>query len=554
MMVDENCRAVDEQKRRPWYRLHRSTAVVLLLVVGAMVLVNVPGRRRVTKFRPFHRYLTIDEELHHGWPSVYLRREYVWPIFVSSQRQFWSLRTGVIEFRLAAMLFDVLIALLVTIVVAGLWQWRRSQRRRLLQLHLSDMLVIMLIWACLLGWICHLYRSDQRQQRGIAQLELSCYRPRDRDDSPWMLNMGAYAQSHAESTLPDWLVELGGPIPRWETVVGLRLNTVGFDDETLAQLEDFPDVKYLSLAADFTDEGLRHLKHLRRLKWLEPQGTMGDEGLAHLKGLTRLEHLDLRSTRVTDTGMEYVAGLKNLRSLSLPSDITDKGFVHVARLTNLETLILDITKIDDDGLKHLGNLTRLKSVSLPWQVTGAGLVHLKRLANLRDLVVPEKTSDDDLEHVAHLHRLKLLYLSGRPIGDEGLRHVRSLTRLEELHLGYTEVTAVGLERLGQLHQLRKLDLAGPQTSDAFLVRLQAMRNLEELDLRETQVTDSGLRHLARLTELKSLELASTPVGDAGVVHLRALRNLESLGLWNTKVTAEGVRKLKQALPNCQVVR
>ena len=92
MMVEEDCGAVDRQKRRPWYRLHRSTAVVLLLVSGAMVLVNVPGHRRVTKFRPFHRYLTIDEEFHHGWPLVYLRRECVWPIFVRSHWPFWSLR------------------------------------------------------------------------------------------------------------------------------------------------------------------------------------------------------------------------------------------------------------------------------------------------------------------------------------------------------------------------------------------------------------------------------------------------------------------------------
>ena len=54
--------------------------------------------------------------------------------------------------------------------------------------------------------------------------------------------------------------------------------------------------------------------------------------------------------------------------------------------------------------------------------------------------------------------------------------------------------------------------------------------------------------------LEVLYLSGTHVTDKGLRHLHALGNLRRLALRNNNVTAAGIGRLKQALPNCIVLR
>ncbi len=98
-----------------------------------------------------------------------------------------------------------------------------------------------------------------------------------------------------------------------------------------------------------------------------------------------------------------------------------------------------------------------------------------------------------------------------------------------------------------------LDLSDTEVGDAGLIHLSSAQNLVVLDLTNTQVTDAGLVHLKALTKLEHLYLDNTQVTDAGLAHLQGLNNLESLLLNGTQVTDAGAGKLRQALPDCDIL-
>ncbi len=144
-----------------------------------------------------------------------------------------------------------------------------------------------------------------------------------------------------------------------------------------------------------------------------------------------------------------------------------------------------------------------------------------RLAALRELgSVIELNRDGDVVVVD---------LSVAKAGDSDLRLLKDLTKLEQLNLRGSQVTDAGLEQLKVLAALKLLDLG------------------------KTNVTDAGLVHLKQMTHLEYLLLGHTKITDAGLVHLQELTNLQGLSLIRTEITEEGVKKLRQSLPDCQIV-
>ena len=97
-------------------------------------------------------------------------------------------------------------------------------------------------------------------------------------------------------------------------------------------------------------------------------------------------------------------------------------------------------------------------------------------------------------------------------------------------------------------------LTGTPVTDAGLEHLRGLTQLRFLSLDSTPVTDAGLEHLRGLTQLQGLYLSSTRVTDAGLAHLRGLTQLEVLYLISTRVTDAGVNELKKALPKVRIQR
>ena len=173
----------------------------------------------------------------------------------------------------------------------------------------------------------------------------------------------------------------------------------------------------------------------------------------------------------------------------------------------------------------------------------------------KKLIVTPDTSDAQFaQQVKGQTELEVLDLRESKLTDAGLAHVAALANLKWLNLDGVGVTDSGLENLKNLSSLEKLVLSNTAVTDAGLIHLHGLANLESLDLDGTTVTDAGLAHLVSLSKLRALSLIDTAVTDGGLDHLAGLPGLESAALLGTEVTESGVASLKQALPDCVVIR
>ena len=121
------------------------------------------------------------------------------------------------------------------------------------------------------------------------------------------------------------------------------------------------------------------------------------------------------------------------------------------------------------------------------------------------------------------------------------------------HLSGNAIDDAGLVHLPAVQNLRWLNLRGTKITDAGLVSVGQCGLLTRLHLEKTAIGDAGLEHLKPLQQLEYLNLYGTAVTDAGLVHLAELKALKKVYLWQTQVTPEGAAKLREALPECEVV-
>lgn len=121
----------------------------------------------------------------------------------------------------------------------------------------------------------------------------------------------------------------------------------------------------------------------------------------------------------------------------------------------------------------------------------------------------------------------------------------------------TGVGACSDENVEALLEIREnitqLDLARTKVTDGALRFVGQMPRLTRLDLRHTGMTDASLEQLAGCKDLVSLNLFGTAVTDAAVPKLVQLKSLQSLYVSDTKVSPDGLAKLREALPDTEVV-
>jgi WD40 repeat protein len=118
----------------------------------------------------------------------------------------------------------------------------------------------------------------------------------------------------------------------------------------------------------------------------------------------------------------------------------------------------------------------------------------------------------------------------------------------------TKVTDADLKDVKYLKSLQTLNLGVTRATDACLEELKGLKALQALQVPLTQVTDKGLEQLKGHHGLQILNLAGTRVTNAGLEHLKGLGKLRLLDLTGTHVTDVGATRIRQALPQCRVVK
>lgn len=97
------------------------------------------------------------------------------------------------------------------------------------------------------------------------------------------------------------------------------------------------------------------------------------------------------------------------------------------------------------------------------------------------------------------------------------------------------------------------DLSATKITDKSVALLKDAQYLKMLRLGETQIGDGAMKAIAELPAVESLNLFGTKVTDAGVMELAKAKSLKRVYLWQTGVTEEAITKLKEQLPEVEVI-
>jgi Leucine-rich repeat (LRR) protein len=174
-------------------------------------------------------------------------------------------------------------------------------------------------------------------------------------------------------------------------------------------------------------------------------------------------------------------------------------------------------------------------------------IHNMRNPSAIDFTARALAAIDDLPD------LRILEFSDNPkIDDASLAHLAHLSRLRILYLYRTHVTGAGLSQLIGCRNLWYLHLDRTPLDDRGLVQISRLTNLRSLYLNNTKITDNGLTPLALLTSLDRLRVNYTDVSDSGLDRLAKITSLKDLDVFGTNVTSVGIRRIQQALPKCSV--
>ncbi|QDV19526.1 Leucine Rich repeats (2 copies) [Gimesia panareensis] len=174
---------------------------------------------------------------------------------------------------------------------------------------------------------------------------------------------------------------------------------------------------------------------------------------------------------------------------------------------------------------------------------------------LGDIYVVELTNKNVDDHDLSIFKqpcaneITYLSLNGTQVTDEGISKLASLHRLDDLDLGYTNISGNGFAKL-EFESLKKLSLRGCEKLTIIgFKEIIKCRNLEKLNLIESNIDDLFLSEIAKLPKLKTLWADCTKITNDGLPFLNGMTQLISFSSRETAVTREGMLQLLQHLPD-----
>jgi len=344
------------EKRRPWYRLHISTLLVLIVAASVLVLVVVPGDFEDMVFLNTGAFFTEQGSVEHGWPGVYLRRVTGYQSSGPPRpelgipwltKEAWEFSGEEREFRPATLAMDVAAAVAILAALGAAVEWRRRRHHRAWQFSLGEVLLLTLFVAGVLGWWQYNRRCFQREKELMA-ISRAEYDVR--------------GDGQMKCRGPVWLRKLAGAgnLKAFHRVTEVSLRDAQCSDEQISQ--SFQEIRSLLACPEslhlrskyLTDAGLAHLAEFPHLRSLTIDSRrVTDAGLEHVAGLHGLEELRLLGCRITDQGLKPLSQLKDLRSLTfVVTDLDGSGLVYLAELKKLESLVLINTPVSDKSVEE----------------------------------------------------------------------------------------------------------------------------------------------------------------------------------------------------------
>ena len=340
--------------KRPWYRLHVSTWMVIVIVAGFLAIIVIPGEFNGLTGRVSSSGFEEGENFLHGWPWVYLDRFEIvntasynpdineanppwripraWKCYSSAESS---------KFTLSCLIFDLLVGATGILTIAFLFEWRRRYRNRLFQFTLRELLMLMLVTALVFSW----WRVHHNQRIREQEIVKSC---------------------------PDGLTWVDG-------YRGPQLLEKFFGTGMLDDFYVFTGFEYTIADQSKNDEIYSLLGDVHEMESIIGHWSITDRNLSQLSALKKLQQLQAGGSAITDSGMETIAHFPKLTGLYLwNTQITSRGIRYLESTPLLERLDLTNAPIDDDAIETLGSLKRLTCLDISGtKITEKGCEKLK---------------------------------------------------------------------------------------------------------------------------------------------------------------------------------
>ncbi len=265
----------------------------------------------------------------------------------------------------------------------------------------------------------------------------------------------------------------------------------------------------------------------------------------------------LECSQVTDKGLLYLENTLEVEQLSLVRvPITDAGLAPLARLVNLADLNLTETSVKGIGLSQVASTKLRKLTVFGPAVTAEGMSTLASLSNLQELELNcQDISLVDMPYLAKLSNLETLHSNQTPVGEGGLESLRGLTRLRILKLSSPDVSDASIGAMNTLESLEEVEISRAVITNEGLASL-ALPKLKWLSINGCRgITDAGLANLAGMPELEVLMATQSGISGEDFTGLRVVPKLREIYIFGSqfKGNDESIQRLKEILPNCEVV-
>lgn len=153
-------------------------------------------------------------------------------------------------------------------------------------------------------------------------------------------------------------------------------------------------------------------------------------------------------------------------------------------------------------------------------------------------------SDAGLAHFANCSKLKVLALNHTSITEKGLAALGPLPELQNLDVGWTQLSGAGILR--SYPNLKVLNL-GPALEDEGLAQLAGLSGLTHLNLvgRKGEFTAKGVANFRSCKKLQHLALSWNAGSDDVMAEIKNWPALTNLSLNSAAVTDKGLQQLKE---------
>jgi hypothetical protein len=319
---------ITDRDFRPWYRIHRSTFVVLVLVGACLVFINIPGDPDSIK----------SNEFQHGWPYHYFKR-------VGAAHSFWSFSGTRGMFYLDALLLNAAAALCIVALVACICELWIRQNGCLFRFGIKSLLALTALFAVVMGVGVRDVHRSYRQQQALHELA----------------KLGSVT-TYRQVRKYDWLRSLFGA-DFHGTIYGLELTSTQPIDR-LPDLRGLDDVYRISLEMVSVPENIAQLAELRSLKHVGVSLTSIDKddipGLTTLTKTPQLGYLYLYGDKFDDDAIFGISPDAEIHMLGIESSkITSKSLTRLSQLNSLEHLSLHASLLQGSDESALARLPRM---------------------------------------------------------------------------------------------------------------------------------------------------------------------------------------------------